>query len=193
MWTITRTIQWFKVHLVIRGDHQVEEFDYNETFAPVAKWSLLAVFFLWPSLKDGRWSVRSEQCIPIWGLGQRSLYDFASQLYVQHSHQSMSPPEILIWTSPSTSPMVRQIVFQIVWVWLYSSYAGYSLFTYRKGDIFMALLLYVNDIVLAGNDSHACHQFKDYLYASFSIQVLRPLRYFLRLEVAHGLKGLFPS
>jgi len=31
------TIERYKVCLVIRGDHQIEGFDYNETFAPVAK------------------------------------------------------------------------------------------------------------------------------------------------------------
>jgi len=32
------------------------------------------------------------------------------------------------------------------------SYADYSLFTYRKGTTFMALLVYVDDIILAGNE-----------------------------------------
>ena len=42
------------------------------------------------------------------------------------------------------------------------SYVDYSLFTYRKGNCFMALLVYVDDIVLAGNDSRACWEFKKY-------------------------------
>jgi len=73
------------------------------------------------------------------------------------------------------------------------SYADYSLFTYRKGDIFMALLVYVDDIVLASNDTHACSEFKSYLHASFSIKDLGSLKYFLRIEVARGPNGLFLS
>ena len=63
-------------------------------------------------------------------------------------------------------------------------YADYSLFTYRKADIFLALLVYVDDIVLVGNDSSACREFKDYLHACFSIKDLCPLKYFLGIEVA---------
>ena len=36
------TIQRFKAHLVIRGDHQIEGFDYDETFAPIDIRFLLA-------------------------------------------------------------------------------------------------------------------------------------------------------
>ena len=73
------------------------------------------------------------------------------------------------------------------------SYADYPLVTYRKGNIFMAILVYVFDIILAGNDSNACTQFKDYLDACFSIKELGPLKYFLGIEVARGPKGLFLS
>jgi len=44
------------------------------------------------------------------------------------------------------------------------SYADYSLFTYRKDTIFLALLVYVDDIILAGNSSQACSEFKAYLH-----------------------------
>jgi len=43
----------------------------------------------------------------------------------------------------------------------------------------MALLVYFDDIVLAGNDAHACDEFKNYLHSYFSIKDLGPLKYFL--------------
>jgi len=53
--------------------------------------------------------------------------------------------------------------------------------------------MYVDDIVLASNDSHASNEFKAYLHTCFSIKDLGPLKYFLGIEPAHGPKGLFLS
>jgi len=55
----------------------------------------------------------------------------------------------------------------------------------------MGLLVYVDDIILASNDTSACQSFKVYLNACFRIKDLGQLKYFLRLEVAHGPQGLF--
>ena len=66
------------------------------------------------------------------------------------------------------------------------SYADYSLFVYQKGTVFLAVLVYVDDIVLTGNDTQACKDFKTYLHACLSIKDLGPLKYFLGIEVARG-------
>jgi len=62
------------------------------------------------------------------------------------------------------------------------SYANYSLFTYRKGDSFMALLVYVDDIILAGNNASACQLFKAYLNKCFRIKDLGSGNIFLALR-----------
>ena len=55
----------------------------------------------------------------------------------------------------------------------------------------MALLVYVDDLVLTGNDSQTCSQFKSYLSQCFHIKDLGILKYFLGIEVARSPKGIF--
>lgn len=57
----------------------------------------------------------------------------------------------------------------------------------------MALLVYVDDIVPAGNNADACKQFKTYLDPCFSIKDLGPLIYFMGIDVACGPQGMFFS
>jgi len=57
--------------------------------------------------------------------------------------------------------------------------------------MFLVLLVYVDDIILAGNDPQACAKFKTYLNNCFRIKGLGPLKYFLGIEVACGPHGIF--
>ena len=59
------------------------------------------------------------------------------------------------------------------------SYADYSLFTYNTEGKFMALLVYVDDLVLTSNDPDTCLAFEAYLHCCFRIKDLGPLKYFL--------------
>jgi len=71
------------------------------------------------------------------------------------------------------------------------SYADYSLFTYKKGETYMALLIDIDDLVLTGNNPEVCTQFKKYLNNCFQIKDLGPLKYFLSIEMTRGPRGLF--
>ncbi|KAK3035781.1 hypothetical protein RJ639_033510 [Escallonia herrerae] len=73
------------------------------------------------------------------------------------------------------------------------SHADHTLFTYRKGNIFLSVLVYVDDLILTGNNSTACSSFKKYLNDCFKLKDLRPLKYFLGIEAARGPRGLFLS
>ena len=55
----------------------------------------------------------------------------------------------------------------------------------------MGVLVYIDDIVLTGNNTEACRQFKAYLHACFGIKDLGSLKYFLGIEVAKGPQGIF--
>ncbi|KAK3013225.1 hypothetical protein RJ639_009766 [Escallonia herrerae] len=73
------------------------------------------------------------------------------------------------------------------------SHDDHTLFTYRKGDVFLSVLVYVDDLILAGNNSTTCSSFKKYLNDCFKLKDLGPLKYFLGIEAARGPRGLFLS
>ena len=57
----------------------------------------------------------------------------------------------------------------------------------------MNLLVYVDDLILAGNDNKVCEAFKNFLDRKFGIKNLGQLKYILGIEVARGKDGLFLS
>jgi len=67
----------------------------------------------------------------------------------------------------------------------------HSLFIYRRHNIFLALLMNVDDMVRTGNSHDHCCEFKSYLQHCFTLKDLGPLKYFLGIEVApsYGIKS----
>ncbi|XP_042950416.1 uncharacterized mitochondrial protein AtMg00810-like [Carya illinoinensis] len=70
------------------------------------------------------------------------------------------------------------------------SRADYSLFTKKAGQSFVALLVYVDDIVVTSNDAQSIINLKNFLDAIFKIKDLGSLKYFLDLEVARNSNGI---
>ncbi|KAF5448203.1 hypothetical protein F2P56_028759 [Juglans regia] len=70
------------------------------------------------------------------------------------------------------------------------SKSDYSLFTMISGSSFMALLVYVDDIVIASNDSSSVSALKSFLDSKFKLKDLGNLKYFLGLEVARSSTGI---
>ena len=64
------------------------------------------------------------------------------------------------------------------------SYSDHSLFSYTKSKACLFVLIYVDDLIVAGTDITTIDTFKTYLHKTFHMKDLDPLRYFLLLEVA---------
>ena len=73
------------------------------------------------------------------------------------------------------------------------SKADYSLFTKKQGKSFNALLIYVDDILISGNDPVSIIDIKKFLYNQFHFKDLGDLKYFLGIEISASRKGIFIS
>jgi len=172
---------------MIRGDHQVEGFDYNETFLPITKMTTMRCFL----------AVTVAKCLYLHQMDVNNVFLHGD---LEEEVNMRIPPSFTCNDSNKVCKLKKSLhgLKQAHRQWfaklsskLYEygfvrSYADYSLLVYRNCEVFMALLVYVDDTVLAGNNADACKHSKDYLHACFSIKDLGSLKYFLGIEVARG-------
>uniref|UniRef100_A0A2N9G1F0 Reverse transcriptase Ty1/copia-type domain-containing protein n=1 Tax=Fagus sylvatica TaxID=28930 RepID=A0A2N9G1F0_FAGSY len=192
------TLERYKARLVAKDYTQQEGLDYSETFSLVAKFTTVRVLLAIAAVKG--WSFTqldvnnavlhgelNEEVFMVLPLGfankgescssknrqqvcklQKSLYGLK-----QASRQ---------WFAKFSSTIVKQGFIQ--------SHSDYSLFTRTQGTSFIALLVYVDDILLASNDPQSVKVLKDSLDAEFKLKDLGNLKFFLGLEVARSSQGI---
>ncbi|KAJ4818592.1 Retroelement pol polyprotein-like [Rhynchospora pubera] len=186
------SVERYKARLVVLGNRQVEGIDFKETFAPVAKMVSVRTFLAVAVAKD-------------WELHQMDVHN-AFLHGDLHEEVYMRLPPGFASKYPGKVCRLRKSLYglrQAPRMWfskltkalqLYGftqSYADYSLFTMKKGNVFLAILVYVDDLVIAGNDSEAIVQFKQYLSCTFYMKDLGALKYFLGIEIARNRTGLY--
>lgn len=71
------------------------------------------------------------------------------------------------------------------------SNSDYSLFFKHTHNSFTALLIYVDDLILAGNSIQEITAIKHFLHQQFKIRDLGNLKYFLGLEISRSQQGLY--
>jgi hypothetical protein len=71
------------------------------------------------------------------------------------------------------------------------SRSDYSLFVLQKPGVHIVVLVYVDDLIITGDNHDAITDFKAYLHDCFYMKDLGILKYFLGVEVARSSAGIF--
>jgi hypothetical protein len=85
----------------------------------------------------------------------------------------------------------EQFTSHLLTLGIVASIADPSLFIFHHNGIVLYLLLYVDDIILTGNDSTAIGTLITQLASNFELKDLGPLRYFLGLQIEYTTARLF--
>ncbi|CAM8937760.1 unnamed protein product [Rhodiola kirilowii] len=188
------TISKYKARLVARGFTQLEGLDYHETFALVVKMNTIRAFLAvvvangWPLFQldvdnaflHGHLDEEVYMSLPPVFYKNEKAQGKVCRLLKSLYGLKQAPRQ---WYSRFSDVLVS---FGFV-----QSLNDHSLFTYNKEGIFLALLVYVDDVILTGTSSSLIQSVKTYIHDLFGIKDLGKLRYFLGFEVARSSEGLF--
>lgn len=189
------SINKYKARLVARGFTQTYGIDYQETFAPVAKFNTIRVLLSiaanldWPlhqmdvknAFLNGDLEEEVYMEVPL-GLRSSDNSDKVCRLYKSLYGLKQSPRA---WFERFTQAIKNQGYKQCQ--------ADDTLFIKNRDGRKTILIVYVDDIVLTGDDVEEIEMLKKHLASEFDIKDLGPLRYFLGMEVARTNKGISVS
>ncbi|KAL5823155.1 hypothetical protein ACOSQ4_021055 [Xanthoceras sorbifolium] len=190
------TLERYKARLVAKGYTQTYGIDYLETFAPVAKMNTvrvllsLATNFGWNlqqfdvknAFLHGNLEEEIYMKVPL-GFGSTNEEQVVCKLKKALYGLKQSPRA---WFGRFTKVMLNLGFKQ--------SQGDHTLFVRHSplGGV-TALLVYVDDIIVTGDDMEGIDRLKKCLVKEFEIKELRRLKYFLGIEVAHSRQGIFIS
>lgn len=169
---------------------QQEGINYHETFSPMAKLVTVRTLLAVASIKD-------------WFLEQFDVHNAFLHGDLKEEVYMKTPPRYHIGQPHQVCQLHKSLygLKQASWQWntkfstaflaygFHQSKADYSLFTKADSTSFIAVLVYVDDLIVASSHLDCIYALQAFLTSHFKIKSLGDLKYFLGIEVARSRKG----
>ncbi|KAF5812650.1 putative RNA-directed DNA polymerase [Helianthus annuus] len=187
-------VERYKARLVARGFTQVEGEDFHDTFAPVAK--LVTVRTLLAVATKRNWFIRQldvNNAFLHGDLDEEVFMKIPQGFLKENEDRVCRLRKSLYGLKQASRNWYQKFTNALIGLGFTTSRADHSLFLYNNNGVFLAILIYVDDVILVGNDMKKIEEIKDCLHSQFSIKDLGHLKYFLGIEVANTSQGLVLS
>ncbi|KAJ9545430.1 hypothetical protein OSB04_025137 [Centaurea solstitialis] len=174
-----------KARLVAKGYSQAYGIDYDETFSPVAKMSSVRICIALAAIHH-------------WPLYQLDVKNAFLNGVLKEEVYMEQPPGFIVEEEASKVCRLRRSLYGLkqsprAWFGRFSSVMGefgmvrsasdYSVFFRYKQGKRIIVVVYVDDIIITGDDEVGITELKQFLQSQFQISDLGRLRYFLGIEL----------
>ena len=187
------SIEFYKARLVAKGFTQLEGVDYQDTFSPTAKIiSVRCLLALVAACGLSLYHMDVNNAF-LYGDLHEELY-MSSPLGLQRQEEENLVCRLhksLYGLKQASRQWFTKFLEAIRSAGYEQSRADYSLFTRKQDKSFTALLIYVGDILITGNDIVSITATKKFLHSHFHLKYLGDLKYFLCIEISASKNGIF--
>lgn len=186
-------IDKFKARLVAKGYHQRYGIDFDEVFAPVAKWDTIRLILALAAEKEWR----------VFQLDVKSAFlhgDLKEDVFVEQpkgfeveaeSNKVYKLKKALYGLKQAPRAWYSRIEGYFAKEGFEKCYCEHTLFVKKeRGDV-LVVSVYVDDLIYTGSSMEMIEEFKKSMMEEFSMTDLGKMKYFLGVEVIQDEKGIF--
>jgi Reverse transcriptase (RNA-dependent DNA polymerase) len=191
-----RTIERHKARLVAKGFTQIYGIDYQEIFAPVVKMSTVRILLSIAVNLGWTLSQMDVKNVFLQGTIEEEVYMTLPPGYENDSNKDCVCKLNKSIYGLKQSPRVwyDKLSYSLLLHNFTKSSADSSMFVKHSDGTTTIVLVYVDDIIVTGNNEKEIQTVKNYLKNKFDIKDLGRFKYFLGIEIAHSKEnGLFLS
>ncbi|KAB2628036.1 hypothetical protein D8674_032831 [Pyrus ussuriensis x Pyrus communis] len=188
------SIDRYKARLVAKGYTQTYGVDYQETFSPVAKMNTVRVLISLAA--NMNWPLKQfdvKNAFLHGNLEEEVYMDFPPGYSAGRSTGVCRLRKSLYGLKQSPRAWFDRFTQVMKKIGYYQSHSDHTLFVKRRQEKVTALIIYVDDMIITGDDCDEISRLQRNLAAEFEMKNLGDLKYFLGVEVARSSKGIFLS
>lgn len=189
------SLERYKARLVAKGYTQTYGIDYLETFAPVAKMNTVRILLSLAANQGWKLQQFDIKNAFLHGDLEEEIYMDVPPGFGSNTGQVVCRlKKALYGLKQSPRAWFGRFAKVMLNLGYKQSQGDHTLFVKHSalGGV-TALLVYVDDIIVTGDDLEGMGNLKQCLVKEFEVKELGKLKYFLGIEVAHSREGIFIS